>query len=298
MTWIPEWLWHHWPSDTESSKLGQFGDYVGGVIGTAISVFALFVVLATWIMTRSVSRMQVTTSILAEMLKTHDAIASESEHGFWSRSGTPAIVLREFSAIYKITKRVEPSRSEWNTDDRIDISYTYAYYGLNTTSMLYLEKYGFDRIKNVHDQIAKLTKKSSGKFSGLFKGHQATLSQYFRNLFGMYTFVDAAPISHRNKKYLGKVVRTKLSNYDQAILARNTVSHLGREWEAGGIVRKYKPFSNIPEHFFGVDRDIDLKKRFPVVDFEWERHTAERRPRYLTLSLGRWSLTLMTQSKG
>jgi hypothetical protein len=54
-------------------------------------------------------------------------------------------------------------------------------------------------------------------------------------------------------------------------LVLNVASHLGRAWETEVLVRKYKPFANVPRHFFGWDEAFDMKARFPAVLFEWKQ---------------------------
>lgn len=272
-----------------SEKYGQLGDYIGGVWGTIISAVALIVVGLTWLTTRRAARLQEITTIFAEMLKTHDAIAESGEFSFWDTRGVPSRLLREFSAIYKATRKVVPNDDDWSIENRIDIAYTFAYYGLNFQAHRSLSGYGIDDLKAVSDIIsAKRNRMFQTNGIKMFNGHQAAMSHYFRNLFGMYKIIDNANISRKEKINLSKIIRTKLSNYDQAILALNIVSHLGRDWEAEGLVTKYKPFSNVPEHFFGFDGNFSIKNRFKFVIFEWER--GARRPIYKDISVLRLTL--------
>ena len=69
------------------------------------------------------------------------------------------------------------------------------------------------------------------------------------------------------------MLRSKLSNYEQALLALNVLSHMGQDWQSSGLLRTYKPIKNIPRDFFSFDDSFDLKKAFPYIDFEWERQT-------------------------
>jgi hypothetical protein len=266
------------------------GDYVGGVLGTLISAVTLVVVWLTWRATSKTQRVQSVLAVVAEMLKTHDAVAGSGEDGFWSRSGTPSTMLREFSAIYGQTRQVVPEDSIWSVQNRIDIAYTFTFYGLSTNATGALTAYGEDRIKRVSDAVSDLRYRE-GKYEGLFKGHQTTVSQYMRNLFNMYAFIDEAAISPNDKYKIARIVRTKLSNYEQALLALNIMSHLGSEWERRGLVQRFKPFANVPRRFYGFDETFDLKARFPALEFEWESDGGKR-PRYFPFRLGRLSLTL------
>ena len=101
-------------------------------------------------------------------------------------------------------------------------------------------------------------------------GHQNRLSHYFRNLFAAFTYIEESSLSRADKHSLAKVLRSKLSNYEQALLAINIISHQGRAWRETGLVDKYMPIKNIPRYFFSFDERFDLKVQFPKVLFEWE----------------------------
>lgn len=285
-----------WLIDDEKTRYGQLGDYVGGVWGTIISAITLALVYVTWMSTRRVARLQSTTAILAEMLKTHDAITESGEYSFWDRRGTPSLFLREFAAIYRQTRELIPSDQIWPIDTRIDIAYTFAFYGLNTQARHSLQSYGDADLKRVQDAVSGMRRKMALKNKDIFKGHQATLSHYLRNLFGMYTLIDKAALSQEEKIDLSKIVRTKLSNYDQALLALNVVSHMGRAWEVENFINKYKPFSNVPPLFFGFDEQFDVKARFPLSSFEWEQAVPSR-PTVRTFTFRRWTLRMETRPK-
>lgn len=104
-----------------------------------------------------------------------------------------------------------------------------------------------------------------------FGGHQNRLSHYFRNLYSAFVFIDEQKISKAEKLSLAKVLRSKLSNYEQAMLALNSLSIQGSAWVSSDLIKKYSPIKNIPEHFFTFDLKFDLKSEFPSVVFEWER---------------------------
>jgi len=107
-----------------------------------------------------------------------------------------------------------------------------------------------------------------------FGGHQNRLSHYFRNLHSAFTFIDEQKLSKKEKHSLSKVLRSKLSNYEQALLAINALSDQGSPWVSSGLIAEYMPIKNIPRHFFSFDVDFDLKERFPSVTFEWEKSTS------------------------
>jgi hypothetical protein len=280
-----------WPkTSAQFTQFAQAGDYIGGIWGTAISVATLLIVLSTWNQTRRSARLSSITSILGEMLKTHDAIAGTGQHGFWSREGIPSILLREFNAIYRITKKVVHSDDVWSVNERIDIAYTFAFYGLHTNAVHALRSYGETDVMAVQTAASRLRSRVA-RYQKLFNGHQTVLPHYLRNLFSMYMLIDGSKISQTDKLNLAKIVRTKLSNYDQALLALNVLSHLGGEWERLRLVERYKPFANLPEAFFSFDSKFDMKARFPALEFEWEGRRSAR-PRYRVKAVGRLTIIL------
>lgn len=229
------------------------------------------------------------------MMKTHDQIVS-SEGRFLTNNGTPAKMLRDFSWAYKFSRRVEPSDEKWDMDDRINIAYTYAYYGPNSHARQTLSKYGGNEIKLLGDDIARMRDKAKLSKRSIFQGHQSPLSTYMRNLFSMYKFIDSSDINKKDKRRLAKVIRSKLTNYEQAILALNVMSNLGQPWETDGIVDRYKPFANIPEFFFNFDDRFEMSERFPHVRFEWQKSDFKKIVRgkfrigWAQISISFWSL--------
>jgi len=105
-----------------------------------------------------------------------------------------------------------------------------------------------------------------------FGNHQNRLSHYFRNLYSAFVFIDAQKLRKKEKESLSRVLRSKLSNYEQALLAINALTKQGSPWITEKLIKKYMPIKNIPEHFFDLGSDFDLKKMFPDVIFEWERY--------------------------
>lgn len=266
------------PTGNESQSYGQIGDYIGGVWGTLFTALTLIVVYFTWRTTRRAETRNSIIAVLTEMLKTHDAIVG----------GAPALsaqALREFSQIYRATRNIEPNDEVWPIRTRVDIAYTMTFYGLSTESRQALAHYGKKNVKAVHDAISRLRYRAGNKFERWFKGHQSTLSHYMRNLYAMFVIIENSNLKYVEKIRFGKIIRTKLSNYDQALLAMNIVSHLGAEWEHSGIVDKYKPISNIPGYFFGYDHNLSLKSFFPMMQFEWEKVTTPR-PTYRRFAIG------------
>lgn len=105
-----------------------------------------------------------------------------------------------------------------------------------------------------------------------FPGHQNRLGHYFRNLYVAYRYIDEAAIPKEERERLGRVIRSKLSNFEQAVLALNALTPLGMPWREGRIslVSRYMPIRAVPKGFFQFDPQFVLHEIYDEVLFEWQ----------------------------
>lgn len=255
----------------ERNARGLLGDYIGGVYGTAIAAITMFAVLLAWWTSRRIDYRSRTYEVFAKMLDTHEEIVSSIQLGEATGREAIANILSEFSFVYKLTKRLAASTG-WELNERINIAYTYTYYGPQQHTQQVLSQYPAGQLKLIGDGMMKKARSGGSRVKGRqFKGHQNRLSHYFRNLFAAYSFIESSKLSRADKTALGKVLRAKLSNYEQALLALNIISHLGKKWSEDGLVKTHMPIRNIPEHFYSFDPEFDLVAEFPDVKFEWQK---------------------------
>lgn len=263
------------PSHDPMQYYGLLGDYLGGVWGTVIGVITLVVVYMTWRTARRTDLKSKIYQVFVEMLRTHEEIVSSIHHGGLSGRDALEVILSEFYYVYRATRKMVPDDNEWSVEQRIDIAYTITYYGPRLHSKQVLAKYDAAKIQKVLDLVTltlhKNAKLPKPKENRRFPGHQNRLSHYFRNLFNAYKYINQAELSAEEKTALAQVLRAKLSNYEQALLALNVMSHLGQAWERTGLVCRYWPFKNVPKYFFSFEKEFELKQRFPCIVFEWER---------------------------
>lgn len=232
-----------------------------------------------------------TYQVFAEMMRTHEEIVASLRIGNKTGRDTFSSILSEFYVIYKLTRQVVADDAVWSIADRVDIAYTCTFFGPHIVSEEVLKDYGPERIQKLFGEIH--TERQTGNSERRqFGGHQLRLSHYFRNLFSAYTFVDGTRLSMEEKLALGKVLRSKLSNHEQAVLTLNIMSHLGAEWERTGLVEKYKPIKNLPSFFLTFDRSFKIKDRFPYVNFEWET-TARDTVKVHRFAFRHWSFVLL-----
>jgi Putative phage abortive infection protein len=106
----------------------------------------------------------------------------------------------------------------------------------------------------------------------LFDGHQTRLSHYHRHLFQTVKYVDKQKFLFDWEKYdYIKTLRAQLSTHEQAIFFFNSLSPLGAPWELNTnakikLITKYNFIKNLP---MGFTLDVDAKKYFPKIDFEF-----------------------------
>ncbi len=257
------------PAHEPMQYYGLLGDYIGGVWGTLLTALTVLGVFLTFWWSRRMDYRAKTYQVFAEMMRTHEEIVASLRIGGKTGRDTFSSVLSEFYVIYKLTRQVVPDDAVWSIADRVDIAYTCTFFGPHIVSEELLKDYGSERIRQLFGVVH--TERQAGRSERRqFGGHQLRLSHYFRNLFSAYTFVDGTKLPLQEKLALGKVLRSKLSNHEQAVLALNIMSHLGAEWERAGLVEKYKPIKNLPSFFLTFERSFRVKDRFPYVNFEWE----------------------------
>lgn len=279
------------PAHEGMQYYGLLGDYIGGVWGTLLTALTVIGVFLTFWWSRRMDYRAKTYQLFAEMMRTHEEIVGSLRIGSKVGRDIFSSILSEFYVIYKLTRDVVVDDAIWSIADRIDIAYTCTFFGPHLVSEEILKEYGPERIRRLFGSVH--TERQAGRSERRqFGGHQLRLSHYFRNLFSAYTFIEGTKLSDEERLALGKVLRSKLSNHEQAVLALNIMSHLGAEWERTGLVEKYKPIKNLPSFFLTFDRLFKVKDRFPYINFEWET-TARDTVRVHRFVIWRWSLVLL-----
>ncbi len=264
-----DWLWK-----LSLQDLGSVGDYVGGVCGTAVGAITLLVVWKTWESSRHAEAQDKTYRVFAEMLRTHEEIIGSLRLGGLRGRDALQAVLSEFYCVYKLTREVEPSYLEWETESRVNIAFTIVFYGRQLQSVQLLEHNGTQKILSVISLVEKERleneRSDAPDEKRFFPGHQSRLSHYFRNLYSACLFIGRSRLPADEKESLASVLRSKLSNYEQAIVALYLISQFGHGWRNAELARQYAPIKDIPEYFFSFDPAFLLKDSFPWISFEFE----------------------------
>lgn len=290
--------------ELDPAKAGQFGDFVGGFIGTIIFSLSVVILIFTYWNQKGTNERITFESRFFEFLKYHRE--NVGEIALKGKSGRRAFVslIREFRMALKVVdsacRVLVPSYSQRR---KIDLAYMAFYYGVGPNSTRVFEKaVNHDHpsllIRSVIDKMSlaqkaylKLKAKKKEPPShywnlqiacyelerityGPFDGHQSRLAHYFRHLWQMMKYVDAHAPHGKTQEYAG-IVRAQLSNHEQALLCLNSLSSIGAEWLGKkGLLTKYALIKNIPEAFFDGRKELRLKTEFPKIRFEFENSSS------------------------
>ncbi len=253
-----------------SSYYAPLGDYIGGVVGTLIGAATLLVVLRTWRKDSYKGRREKAYDSVFELLRAHDAIV-QGMRPLKRKPETDPFggIHHEFNQIYKLIPASQPGLKRLSLYEKVGIAYIYTYFGPSTEALeLSRLHYGQTIAQSLHNAVQQ--KRNAEGPKGNLAGHQQSLSHYFRNLYTVYRFISESGLSGRDKRLLARITRSRLSNYEQALLILNAVSPLGSTWTERGFIRRFEPVSNVPRLFFGFDPEFNAKKAFPYVHFEWQ----------------------------
>lgn len=255
----------------------EFGSFIGGYLGTLFALTSVVFLYVTLRIQRQSSEIEKFENNFFELIGLHKKNVEEII--LKNQSGKKIFVLfiREFREILKYVKQIFPDNS--SVIELINISYLAFFYGTgpNSTRILksYLSGYPQENIVKLVNILEankeKVMEKRSFNYKP-FEGHQSRLGHYYRHLFQTVSFVDLKKIDIDKYEYV-KILRAQLSNHEQALLALNSLSDLGNPWNEDNLIKRYRLIKNIPRDFFNSETEIDLKKYFKGLIFEYEENT-------------------------
>ncbi|WP_395733880.1 putative phage abortive infection protein [Prosthecobacter sp.] len=293
------------PPVLNPAKAGQFGDFVGGFIGTFIFSLSVVIVTLTYWNQKETNQRTAFESRFFELLKFHrENLAGVEIDG---KKGHRAFVslVREFRMSLSIVRSACFSLDiHYTQRQMIDLAYMAFYYGVGPNSSRILEKsVGKNHPQNLISLVVqKMTtiqeayslSKSESELSYFwtmqmagyerarihycpFDGHQSRIAHYYRHLWQMMKYVETHENDVKAQDYAG-IVSSQMSNHEQALLCLNSLAAIGSAWidEGGwfgkkGLLIRYALIKNIPEDFFDPSSELNLKMEFPKICFEYER---------------------------
>lgn len=232
-------------------KAGKVGSFLSGYAG---SIFLLI-------------------NILLLLFIHFEQSKSDFEKQFYTfidihRSNVDRIKYAGFSGVEAIEKIldvydnilhgfVQNGRQNISFEEKLNDAYFVIYYGYNTRAyQIYrknFKKKNSEYISNSSNVLYHTDGVEKIVINGItiFPGLDKYLSTYFRHLFQFVRFIDENDIISKKKKLIfARILRSQLTNHEQALLLVNSLGIIGRDWTKKDFLIKYQLVKNIPLGFF------------------------------------------------
>jgi len=300
----------------ESSIWGQYGDLIGGLIGTVVALVGVFLLYETLGQQRSALarqedffiKQQVETRFFELVRIQRENVLQLKTKGKVGRE--VFIQFRDdFHELFQkvldqypqnaSTKKENESVPQWYREIT-QIAYLILFYGVNNFSMDDLKRKiqsitndrgGYREIESLLDTLTKEhqttkdenDKKGSVKHYLKYDGQQARLGHYFRHLFQTVNYINDQPthlFNYRAKYNYVKTLRAQLSTHEQAILFFNSLTELGAPWEMNNTEDNSKlvtKYNLIKNLPSGFTNQINPKFYYPDVYFEYDERKSQNR---------------------
>jgi hypothetical protein len=251
-------------------KIGQFGDFIGGIIG---SIFSLAGVILFYVALKEQRRdininqknLEIQNNALnqqVEEFREQKAELVETRRVYEEQTN----LIREQTNLYK--QQNKELREQTNTAkiqqfDSSFFSYLNMFIELKKTINIKSENY-FDKIYSVLKGIntRELTlietfKLIQAKYLEVFHLNNNELSHYFKTLYRIIILIDSSTLDEERKYQYFKLLRSQLSDSELLIMYYNYHSHLGKK------VRPYIIKYGILKHIRILDK-IEMGSDLPV----------------------------------
>jgi hypothetical protein len=267
----------------DAEKAGQFGDFVGGYVGTFFMLVSAVLLYLTLQNQQGANEREGFDERYFEMLKMHRDNVSEAE--LKENQGRRLFVLyfRELRAIISQVREVaSQEQRELKQKDVMILAYHCLYYGVGPNSSRLLELslpnyprelvIAIDRRLNDPKLKADIARDRNLNYVP-FEGHQSRLGHYFRHLYQTVKYVHLTKLDIDKKDY-AKTIRAQLSTHEQALLLINSLTALGANWWKEKLITEYKMVRNLPKGFIDNDSELNVEDMFKDIPgyFEWQEH--------------------------
>ncbi|MBF8965077.1 putative phage abortive infection protein [Pontibacter sp. FD36] len=248
-----------------SEKFGQFGDFVGGVIG---SIWALAGVILFYIaLTEQRKDIKTNQKVLALQV---DALNQqinefelqrkelESSRKVYEDQSRTLRVQQFESNFYSLLNVYLTIKNNLNNLDKHGKDYFRTHYETLDSSFNHLLK-----ITDHHDNMIE-------QYVQLYDEHRGHLSHYFKSFYRIIKIIDSSiTLTDREKSFYSKILRSQLTDYEQLLLYYNSHSIYGIK--ARSLILKYNLLKHTPlfykpefAHYYSI------QKNFKIVFFtEW-----------------------------
>lgn len=257
----------------DSETASHYGSFIGGYFGTFFSFLSIVVLFITLKNQRESSEIEKFENKYFQLIKLHRENVQEITTGGTRGRKVFVLLLREFRFIIQILER----ELDLTLQKKLDIAYHVLHYGVGPNSsrilMNTLRSYSEEMARKVVEifelELLKNNRAVNNRVNYvLFEGHQSRLSHYYRHLYQTVKYVHSQ--KNINKYDYVKILRAQLSNHELALLFLNSCSSLGQNWRSEGIIERYGLIKNLPKDFIDSENEVDIKKIYPHMLFEWE----------------------------
>ncbi|WP_282629674.1 putative phage abortive infection protein [Empedobacter sedimenti] len=269
----------------DPSIWGQFGDIIGGVIGTIFALLSSLLIIFTLLYQIKSFKIQEIENRFFQLLLIHRENVNEIEDKrkffknvidtFWEIRDFVDECYESNLENYDITKE---NQYQFDSFERSNIAYLILFFGTdlvkndNLKDRICSMSYCSVLITDVLNKLDELNISTKNNLD-IKEGIQYALGHYFRHLFQTVNYInDCKKKLNFKKKYSYiKTLRSQLSTYEQMLLYINSISKLGLEWENSidnwneNLITKYNLIKNIP---LGCMKDIEPNDIYILVQFE------------------------------
>lgn len=275
----------HKMNEIDPAIWGQFGDIIGGLIGTILALLGTVLLIATLFYQIKSTKEQEIENRFIQLLLIHRENVNEitNKRKFFKHSIEVFWDIRKYvDECHDELKNeiVIAKEDEWQFSEieRSNIAYLILFFGTNLTQNNTLKE-RICAMSYCSELITKVLYKidtaniSSNDSIDLTEGIQYAIGHYYRHLFQTINYInDCKKILNYKKKYFYvKTLRAQLSTFEQMLFYVNSISRLGEIWELlqenenKKLITKYNLIKNIP---LGCMNDIEPNLIYDLVQYE------------------------------
>lgn len=260
----------------DSEKASQYGEFLGGYLGTIVSICTLVIVLITYETAQKEQKKKSFEDRFFQYLSLY-------ESGIFETNIDDSNGKRAYTNLVNRWRKIHRLVIACNDDNKLGLSTSIllrvSFYILQNGASFFLreaEDMSFNKIPKEEMGVLKATvlrklKEERKQAQGaILTGSHTSLSIFFRQLYQIYVFIDTECPDEKDKEYYGKIVRSCLTMPQQVLLAINILSGFGIDWKKRGLLKKFNPIKNIPKGTVFVNVNRDLTSMFSGLIFEFD----------------------------
>ena len=262
-------------------KIGQFGDFIGGIIG---SLFSLAGVILFYV---ALKEQRKDININHENLNLQNIALNQQVEEFREQKAElietrkiyeeQTILIREQTNLYKQQNKELKEQTNTAKLQQFDSSFfSYLNMFIELKKTIDLKAEGDNYFDKIYSELLKIDSKEKtlietfkliqAKYLEVFHLNKNELSHYFKTLYRIIILIDSSSLEEEKKHQYFKLLRSQLSDSELLILYYNYHSHLGIK------VRPYIIKYGILKHIRILDKiemgsDLRVNEKFAFEEF-------------------------------